>query len=370
LSGRFVAAFVFAAMSFAAAAPSAAALAPPPPDRDGDGVPNPEDSCPNQPGPASNNGCPIIPPPPPPDGDGDGVPDAEDSCPNQPGPASNSGCPIISPPPDGDGDGVPDAEDSCPSQPGPASNNGCPILPAPPDGDGDSVPDAEDSCPSQPGPASNNGCPTIPPPPPPPPPIAGRSLALDLPDKLKVGGLAVVEVEGFANAGDELALFVDPEGRACPSSASARPANAISLVESEVAFDSFFQLEADYTPERPGLRTFCAYLGPSSEQADVQANAERNVIQRRLRGSVARRAVVTALKRHGFARRVVKSVERNCRRRARNEFSCEFSSAFPGYRLKGRGRVRLGFDLSYRFRVKAQGVRFTLTEINEERRSN
>ena len=32
------------------------------------------------------------------------------------------------------------------------------------------------------------------------------------------------------------------------------------------------------------------------------------------------------------------------------------------------GKVELGRDLSYRFRVKAQGVRFTLTDENEKRR--
>jgi hypothetical protein len=39
---------------------------PPPTDTDGDGVPDSTDQCPNDPGPASNNGCPLPPPPPPP----------------------------------------------------------------------------------------------------------------------------------------------------------------------------------------------------------------------------------------------------------------------------------------------------------------
>ena len=37
----------------------------------------------------------VAPPPPPPDDDGDGVPNASDSCPSQAGPASNNGCPIV-----------------------------------------------------------------------------------------------------------------------------------------------------------------------------------------------------------------------------------------------------------------------------------
>ena len=61
----------------------------------------------------------------------------------------------------------------------------------------------------------------------------------------------------------------------------------------------------------------------------------------------------------------MKSVHVDCRRRSRSAFGCRFSARFPGYRLKGRGQVKLGVDLSYRFRVTAQGVRFTLTDDNE-----
>ncbi len=57
------------------------------------------------------------------DSDGDGVPDSEDACPTQPGPAEFDGCP------DSDGDQIPDNLDKCPNQPGPAENNGCPWGP-------------------------------------------------------------------------------------------------------------------------------------------------------------------------------------------------------------------------------------------------
>ncbi len=83
------------------------------------------------------------------DSDADGVPDAEDRCPDQPGPAATMGCP------DRDGDAVADSEDLCPDQPGPAALSGCP------DGDGDGVPDKDDRCPDKPGPASNFGCPLV-----------------------------------------------------------------------------------------------------------------------------------------------------------------------------------------------------------------
>ncbi|MFT3842984.1 MAG: OmpA family protein [Myxococcaceae bacterium] len=79
-------------------------------DADGDGVLNGSDACPLDKGPASNRGCPLPPPPPPPpaaapapavavapppivDRDGDQVPDRIDNCPDEKGPADNQGCP-------------------------------------------------------------------------------------------------------------------------------------------------------------------------------------------------------------------------------------------------------------------------------------
>jgi OmpA-OmpF porin, OOP family len=60
---------------------------------------------------------------PPGDRDGDGVPDSQDLCPDEPGPAALDGCP------DDDGDGIPNREDKCPDQPGPPENDGCPLPP-------------------------------------------------------------------------------------------------------------------------------------------------------------------------------------------------------------------------------------------------
>lgn len=90
-----------------------------------------------------------------PDTDGDGIPDADDLCPNDPGPADNDGCPY---PPDTDGDGIPDADDACPNNPGPASNDGCP-LPTDTDVDGDGIVDRLDNCPDTYGSSANHGCP-------------------------------------------------------------------------------------------------------------------------------------------------------------------------------------------------------------------
>ncbi len=130
-----------------------------PPDRDGDGVADDVDACPDVRGAASadpeKNGC-------PPDRDGDGVADDVDACPDVKGVASadpkKNGCP-----PDRDGDGVADDVDACPDVKGAASadptKNGCP-----PDRDGDGIPDEADACPDAKGPASadptKNGCPS------------------------------------------------------------------------------------------------------------------------------------------------------------------------------------------------------------------
>jgi outer membrane protein OmpA-like peptidoglycan-associated protein len=86
------------------------------------------------------------------DKDGDGVPDADDLCPEVPGPASNHGCPVAT---DRDGDGIADEIDRCPDVPGPRENFGCPY----PDRDRDGVADKDDRCPDVPGPADNFGCP-------------------------------------------------------------------------------------------------------------------------------------------------------------------------------------------------------------------
>ena len=121
---------------------------PPPPvvlDRDGDGVLDADDKCPDTPGLASLQGCP--------DRDGDGIADGDDACPDVPGLAKYKGCPI----PDTDGDGINDELDKCPTVKGVARYQGCPI----PDTDGDGVNDEEDKCPNRPGPVSNQGCPEI-----------------------------------------------------------------------------------------------------------------------------------------------------------------------------------------------------------------
>ncbi|MCR9277830.1 MAG: thrombospondin type 3 repeat-containing protein [Pseudomonadaceae bacterium] len=106
---------------------------PPPPDRDGDGLPDASDPCPDDPTNTCND---------PVDSDGDGIPDSEDECPNDP---SNT-CNNPPPPVDTDGDGIPDSEDECPTDP----TNTCNDPPPPVDTDGDGIPDNIDECPTDP----------------------------------------------------------------------------------------------------------------------------------------------------------------------------------------------------------------------------
>jgi OmpA-OmpF porin, OOP family len=104
-------------------------------DSDGDGVADKDDPCPHEKG--TLNGCA--------DSDGDGVGDKDDQCPDAKG--TLNGCP------DADGDGVTDKEDKCPTAKG--NMNGCP------DSDGDGINDADDKCPNDTGKAENNGCPEV-----------------------------------------------------------------------------------------------------------------------------------------------------------------------------------------------------------------
>jgi len=108
-------------------------------DRDGDGVADKKDECPDTPGLKTLAGCP--------DSDLDGIKDSEDACPNLAGPAEHNGCP------DQDGDGVIDPDDKCVDVAGEARYNGCP------DTDGDGIGDDVDECKEESGLARYNGCP-------------------------------------------------------------------------------------------------------------------------------------------------------------------------------------------------------------------
>jgi outer membrane protein OmpA-like peptidoglycan-associated protein len=121
----------------------------PDPDNDGDGIPDGSDRCPDRPedidGFEDDDGCADD------DNDGDGITDASDACPDVAGRPEWQGCP----PPDSDGDGLTDDVDACKDTPGLREKNGCPEK----DRDQDGVRDADDRCPDQPGPKATDGCP-------------------------------------------------------------------------------------------------------------------------------------------------------------------------------------------------------------------
>ncbi|MDQ6814379.1 MAG: thrombospondin type 3 repeat-containing protein [Bacteroidota bacterium] len=114
-------------------------------DRDGDGIPDSLDKCPDEKGVLQYDGCPV------PDSDNDGIADDKDECPTIAGLLKYNGCP----PSDRDGDKVNDDEDKCPDLAGVARYGGCPVG----DKDGDGVNDDDDKCINVPGTISNAGCP-------------------------------------------------------------------------------------------------------------------------------------------------------------------------------------------------------------------
>ena len=140
---------------------------PPPGDRDKDGVIDMEDLCPDvhqgQTPDPMRRGCPA--PLPESDRDGDGILDRDDLCPDlHKGPVpdpTHLGCPA----PDTDRDGILDPVDVCPMEPAGAfpdpARRGCPL----PDRDQDSIPDKFDACPDKPGAPhpdpKKHGCPGL-----------------------------------------------------------------------------------------------------------------------------------------------------------------------------------------------------------------
>ena len=135
-------------------------------DRDGDGIPDDDDGCPDDPedkdGFEDSDGCPDL------DNDGDGILDVDDACPlvkeDYDGDRDEDGCPEGREG-DRDGDGIPDDVDDCPDEPedfdGFQDEDGCPD----PDNDGDGIPDEKDLCPNDPedfdGFEDEDGCPDV-----------------------------------------------------------------------------------------------------------------------------------------------------------------------------------------------------------------
>jgi len=131
-------------------------------DRDGDGIADQFDQCPdireNYNGFEDLDGCPDDP-----DSDHDGIPDSRDACMLEPedkdGYLDDDGCPDL----DNDADGIPDTKDKCPNQAedmdGFEDADGCPDD----DNDKDTVADLYDECPNTPGQPNGvrPGCPSL-----------------------------------------------------------------------------------------------------------------------------------------------------------------------------------------------------------------
>ena len=131
-------------------------------DRDGDGIADQFDQCPdvreNYNGFEDLDGCPDDP-----DTDHDGIPDSRDACMLEPedkdGYLDDDGCPDL----DNDADGIPDTKDKCPNQAedmdGFEDADGCPDE----DNDKDTVADVYDECPNTPGQPNGvrPGCPSL-----------------------------------------------------------------------------------------------------------------------------------------------------------------------------------------------------------------
>jgi outer membrane protein OmpA-like peptidoglycan-associated protein len=129
---------------------------PKPGDRDGDGIVDDQDKCPDDPEDfdkfEDEDGCPDN------DNDGDGIRDKDDRCPMDPEDLDKfedeDGCPEN----DNDGDGLADKIDQCPNEAedkdGFEDDDGCPDL----DNDMDTFADKDDKCPNEYG-VAPDGCP-------------------------------------------------------------------------------------------------------------------------------------------------------------------------------------------------------------------
>lgn len=165
------------------------------PDTDNDGIADKTDECPDKAGLAEFNGCP--------DTDKDGIADSKDKCPDVAGLAEFDGCP------DTDKDGLIDSMDACPDVAGPKSAKGCP------DKDGDTVPDKDDKCPDVAGSSANGGCPEPKPEEKKPEPTAVRARIIyfsvgssNLTDEAK--GILDEVAENFKKAANpDITLFIE-----------------------------------------------------------------------------------------------------------------------------------------------------------------
>jgi hypothetical protein len=115
-------------------------------DSDGDGVPDCNDGCPNDPNKTEPGvcGCGVADT----DTDGDGTEDCNDGCPNDPNKTEPGVCGCGVADTDTDGDGTEDCNDGCPTDPNKADPGVCGCGTPDGDTDNDGTPDCNDECPT------------------------------------------------------------------------------------------------------------------------------------------------------------------------------------------------------------------------------
>lgn len=152
-------------------------------DRDGDGISDSDDICPDQPNPdqidtdgdSSGDACDRCPEDAnktepgecgcgteETDSDGDGTADCVDRCPMDEDKIEPGVCGCGAEETDQDNDGTPDCRDQCPSNPDKTHPGACGCSRSDEDSDGDGLPDCFDACPNEEGPSGGDGCPANP----------------------------------------------------------------------------------------------------------------------------------------------------------------------------------------------------------------
>jgi hypothetical protein len=197
-----------------------------------------------------------------------------------------------------------------------------------------------------------------------PPVPPQRALELFVSPRPTAFKRATIRASGVAAPPLRLWVYENVRGRTCPAIPAERNGRTRTVIDG-VEVGGAFTEERRPKMKKPGRHAYCAYLGPNEATADMASFTTRKVRKPLLKAPRARGAIETAIERHGFAKRVANNLQGSCSRRNRSEFECRFTSAFPGYFLRGSGSVELKRRLSYRFQAAVGGRSFVLTDENE-----
>jgi hypothetical protein len=191
-----------------------------------------------------------------------------------------------------------------------------------------------------------------------------RVLELFVSRRLTAFKRATIRASGIAAPPVRLWVYENVRGKTCPAVPAERSGRTRTVIDGLEVGGAFTEKRRPKM-KKPGRHAYCAYLGPNADTADAASFTTRKVRKPLLTATRAKRTVASALRRHGFADRVVANLEESCARRSRSEFQCRFASAFPGYLLRGLGSVERRKRVSYRFQVSIRGRSIVLTDENE-----